>query len=143
MKLTNLQAQRLLGGCSMIDKDETTKLDPEIRLALAININRLMDHVLVFQRLQEKLVNQKIEERAKVSIPSMNGEAIDAVKRLTAIDEEIIVLQESTLGLENVKLKKITTDNLKLKENPKIKGDVIASLALIIKDFDDGKGDED
>jgi hypothetical protein len=120
VKLTQFEAQRLLGGLTLLDKDESTKFEPDVRLKIAVNVNRLTPHVLAFQRIQDKLLRQQQEWRAIAgSQPGlMNGEAVEAVRQIAALDD------------------------LKLKDNPKIKSDTIAAMSLLLKDFDDGQGDE-
>lgn len=123
MKLSNITAQRLLGGLRTIDADPDTKLDAEIRLKIAININRVVPHVQAF----EKTIQHLQSEAAK----KVNGYDFNAEL------SKIVDLEES------FRLKLINKDDLKLKENVKIKTDTISAIAPIIRGFDDGESDEE
>lgn len=125
MELTNADAQRLLMGCRSIDADEGTKLDADVRMKIAVNINRLMPNMQAFERVYGSL---------QAALQIVNGTPIDA-----KVMQEITKLSDQT---DNYKLKKISLADLKLKDNPKIKADVVARLAPIIRDFDDGESDE-
>jgi hypothetical protein len=130
MRLTNTAAQRLLFGLKQIDVDAETKLDPDVRFAIAINITRLSPNVQQFERVLQRLDQ---EQRAAL----LNGKPI---VRSNGEETELIKLLDS---VERYKLKSLTKEQLRLKDNPKIKSDLIAAISPIIKQFDDGEGDED
>lgn len=133
MKIVNVDAQRLLMGLRSIDSDESTNLDAEIRMKIAININRLMPNVQAFERIASQI-------QARMSGNGHEGSNGSAVLNTgLAVMQELQRLSE---GSEDYNLKKLTVAELKLKDNPKIKSDIIARLAPIIKDFDDGESDE-
>ena len=134
MRLTNVNAQRLLIGLRNIDTDESTKLDPKVRMKLAININRLLPIVQAFEKIAGQLQAQADAKAAEPAEAKVNGAPGKS------LFEQITELSEET---EDYRLKKIETADLNLKDNPKIKADTIARLAPIIKDFDDGESDDD
>lgn len=130
MKLTNLTAQRLLIGLRSVDADESTKLDGEARMKIAININRLTPSMQAFERVAQRL-------QADAGLNRVNGEAVTKVN--DSVLDELRRLSDAT---DDYMLKKLSKDELRLKENPKIKADTIAMLAPVIKDFDDGASDD-
>jgi hypothetical protein len=122
-KLRLAEAQRLLIALREVDQDTDTKLPEEVRLDVAININRLMPVVGAFEK-----VLQTLQQRMMSRIT--NPQVMNSVR----VDMEAGRLGER---VEEFDLKVIDKEKLKLSENPKIRGDMLSRLAPIINKFDD------
>jgi hypothetical protein len=130
MRLSYRETQGILIGLRRIDAVDEAKLDPEVRLRIGININRLTPTVQVFEKEVQR-IQQSVAPNGK------NG--VDAAHILEA-EKALADLADSQ---EDYKLKKFKLDELRLKDNPKIKGGILAQIAPLIKDFDDGTFDDD
>jgi hypothetical protein len=124
MKIKVGDAHNLLTVLMRLDSDASLKVEPEIRLALAININRLRDDMAVYERARLHLTSKFEQEAAEAKRP------LDQVALFESDDK----LREAVL---RVKLLKIQYAGLDVKKNG-ITG--LAALAPIISDFDTAFG---
>jgi len=123
MKITIGTAQRLLGGLMALERDEKTKLG-EARIKIALNMVRLQPVVEAYERASQARQKQLLSEatgNAEVALAHMQHGEDDAVYRA----------QE-----ESIDLKTITMADLKLSDNPRITGAMLAQIAPIISDFE-------
>lgn len=127
LKLSNADAQRMLGALRRIDENDTVKLSGPTRLDIARNINILMPHVTKFER-----------EAGALQRGIVPGEA-----NLAANKEIVGNIDEMNQSKRGYKLHEMAADALRLDDNPRITGDMIASLAPILKDFDSMEQDGD
>jgi hypothetical protein len=127
MRVNYRDAQRILVGLKKIEEHTDTKLSADVRMRIGININRLLPGVRLYER-----------EVGRLQTSIMNGAKVDYPKLVEA------ELETYTLGekVEEYKLKKFNIADFDLKQNTKIKADSLAQIALLIRDFDDGEGDE-
>jgi hypothetical protein len=119
MKLTLGRAQSLMIALTAVDRDEKCRLDGRTRIAIAIDINLLQPHVAAY----EKVRAQKLRE--------IMAEGVNPVKEaeFAAADAE---LRESEVELA---LKQFALGDLKLDDNPRITGAMIAMLAPALSDL--------
>lgn len=140
MKLSpnNREAQRLFVGLRDIDAIEGVKLTGKVTLNIAIGINRLTPIVTAFERSISKL-RQQLQEIDTLNRPLKDEEKEEnkAIRESNkAIVNEIEDLADSPIEAGEIDLNPFKLDNFKLEENPKIRGDHLASIAAIITDFD-------
>ena len=128
MKLSYREAQRVVVGLRRIDEHDDTKLSAETRLKIGINLNRLIPSVRVFEKEIGRIQNQLV-----------NG-AANNPGRVKELSDELETISET---LETFKLKKLVLAELELSKNAKIKSETLSMIAPVVRDFDDGKGDED
>lgn len=127
MKIRIIAAQRLLGALRTIDQAETVKLPGQLRFDIARNIDRLLPDVNAY----EKAIGAKHREMQSGPEHAAANNAIIA---------EIEKMSEAEV---DVKLRKLAHLDFRLDDNPRITGDMIASLAPILRDFDTvSDGDE-
>lgn len=112
----NAAAQRLLGALRTLDAHDSIKLAGMTRLDIARNINRMLPDVLAFEK----------------AVGRLQREAADPAKRDTIV-ADISALSEATVDFDLVG---VETSALRLDDHPRITGDMIASLAPLLKDFD-------
>jgi len=134
MRLANRDVQRIYIGLKKIDEAPETTLDGEVRVRIGVNLNRLFEHVRVVDKETQRLSNQMALMSQQV-----NGQKIDTLK-LFGLDDELQTILDT---VEDFKLKKFRLEEFKLKQNPKIKAEMLSQIAILIKDFDDGESDED
>lgn len=115
VKLSNMTAQRLLIVLQRIDQNDAVKLPGLVRLDIARNINRLIPNVTAFERV----LMQKQRERV-------------AGSHNAALEQEMDELGDATAEYE---LYEIEPTQLKLDDNTRITGDMIAALAPVLKEF--------
>ena len=120
MKLSLGSAHSLLIGLTAVDRDEKCRIDGKTRIAIAIDINLLQPHVAAYEKVRAR----KLREIA--------GEQLDSLKEaeFAAADAE---LRESEF---EIALKPFSIADLKLDENPRITGAMIAMLAPALNDLD-------
>ena len=119
MKLSLGRAHSLLLGLSAVDRDEKCRIDGKTRIAIAIDINLLQPHVAAYEKVQAR----KLRDIA--------GEQLDPLKEaeFAAADAE---LRESEV---EINLKPFSIADLKLDDNPRITGAMIAMLAPVLSDL--------
>lgn len=116
----NVEAQRLLGALRLIDSNDTVKLSGMTRLDIARNINRLMPAVVAFEKAVGALQRDLVQK----------PESADANKALAV---EIVAVSEASEEHDLIALEHTA---LRLDDNQRITGDMIAALAPVLKDFD-------
>jgi hypothetical protein len=112
-------AHSLFVALSAVDRDEKTKLDGKTRLAVAIDINLLAPHVTAYERLRGQR-QREIMEGAQSQL--QNAVLIEADAELREAEIE-------------VGLKPFPVAELKLDDNPRITGAMIAMLAPVLSDL--------
>ena len=121
MKFTLGQAHALLVGLNAVDRDEKTKLGAQARLAIAININRLTPVVAAYEKARNALLIEIVGEGPVTQLKEARFAAADSG------------LREQEEGFE---LRRIGKAELRLDDNPRITGALIAMLAPILTDID-------
>jgi len=130
VSLSNIEAQRMMMTLRNIDNSDSVSLSGMVRLDIARNINRLMPQVSDFERAINQL--RRGVQHGEVHLAANNelAEKLDEISQ-AAIKFNLIDLDPAALRLD---------------DNKRITGDMIASLAPILKDFDslaDGDAKED
>lgn len=122
MKISNGDAYNLLVALNTVDQDARTKLSGTTRFAIALNINLLRPSMLAFERAREAA-------RAPFAALAPLAQQAEISKADQPLfDEEL-----------EVDLRRFTKAELRLDDNERITGQMIASLAPIIIDFSDTK----
>lgn len=127
IELTNNQAQRLLTALRNVDGNDAIKLAGLTRLDIARNINRLFPEVGAFERMAAA------QHRGIMRGDSVKGPSPEEVAANNKVLAELETLGQAT---KTYKLIALEHDKLRLDDNPRITGDMIAALAPILKDFD-------
>lgn len=120
VRLSNIAAQRILVALRGVDNNEAIKLSGMTRLDIARNINRLMPVVVDYEKV--------IQRRHRDMQP---GDANRAANSVISADIEKVAERSGEYDLIEIE-----PANLRLDDNPRITGDMIAALAPILKDFD-------
>ena len=120
MELKLSEAQRLLFGLNSLEKEDH-KFSDEVRLSVAININRLMPLVKAYETV---MVRREHE---------IMGETFNPMKQAALS----VAMSELGDKVETVELRTFNLASLNMKENTKLKGSVVAMVAPIISDFDE------
>ena len=120
MKLSLGLAHSLFVALSAVDRDEKTKLDGKTRIAIAIDLNLLQPHITAYERVRA----QRLREVA--------GSRVDAIKEaeFAGADAE---LRDSEIEVGS--LKQMSIAELKLDDNPRITGAMVAMLAPVLSDL--------
>ncbi len=121
MKLTIGRAHSLLVGLNAVDRDDKTKLNGDTRLALAININRLQPIVAAYEKARNAVLTETVGDGPLTALKEAQFSAADSDLR----EQE-----------EEFDLKRISKADLRLEDNPRITGGLIAMLAPMLIDLD-------
>lgn len=121
MKLTLGTAHGLLIGMNAIDRDDKTRLAAETRMTIAININRLQPVMAAYEKARNALMIEIVGEGPITPLKEAQFAAADGGLRERA---------------EEFELKRIAKAELRLDDNPRITGGLIAMLAPILTDLD-------
>lgn len=121
MKLTIGKAHSLLVGLNAVDRDDKTRLNGDTRLALAININRLQPIVAAYEKARNAVLAETVGDGPLTAVKEAQFSAADSDLR----DKE-----------EEFDLKRISKADLRLEDNPRITGGLIAMLAPMLIDLD-------
>lgn len=126
--LCNRDAQRLLIALRAVDEHESIELPGKVRLAMGININKLMPTMVAYeralQRTQMRMVSTTTETEA------LTRAAAIANQKIT---DELNAMSDATAKYD---LRDIQLSALSLDSNKRITGDRIASLAPILTGLD-------
>ena len=119
MKLSLGRAHSLLVGLIAVDRDEKSRIDGKTRIAIAIDINLLQPHVAAYEKVRARKLREIV------------GEQLDPLKEaeFAAADAE---LRESEF---EIALKPFSIADLKLDDNPRITGAMIAMLGPVLSDL--------
>lgn len=127
MKLKVGTAHNLYAALNRIDNNPAIKLPAEVRLLIAINMNRLQPEVQAYEKARNHIY---------VDMQGADGKGLINEPKAS---EEDLKLRDAEIS---VRLKKVGLAELKgLMKDQAITG--LASLAPIIKDFDDGESDDE
>jgi hypothetical protein len=121
MKLSIGKAHSLLVGLNAVDRDDKTKLNGDTRLALAININRLQPVVAAYEKARNAVLTETVGEGPLTAVKEAQFSAADSDLR----DKE-----------EEFDLRRIAKADLRLEDNPRITGGLIAMLAPMLIDLE-------
>lgn len=126
MKMQMGTAHNLLSQLQRIDNDPGIRLPDETHLAIAININRLSELVLGYEKTRNRIV---LELRA------------EAAEQKRALDE--VALMDRDVALREKEgdfpeLRKVKLADLKPKGDVRVTG--LSALAPMIEGFDTGEG---
>ncbi len=121
MKLTIGKAHSLLVGLNAVDRDDKTRLNGDTRLAFAININRLQPIVAAYEKARNAVLAETVGDGPLTAVKEAQFSAADSDLR----DKE-----------EEFDLKRISKADLRLEDNPRITGGLIAMLAPMLIDLD-------
>ena len=126
MKLTLGSAHSLLIALTAVDRDEKCRIDGRTRIAIAIDINLLQPPLAAY----EKVRAQKLCE-IMIGAADSGGGKIDPIREaeFSAADAE---LRDGEIELN---LKPFSVADLKLDDNPRITGAMIAMLAPVLSDL--------
>jgi len=122
MKIKIGTAQTLLGGLMNLEKDEKTKLG-DSRFPIAINIERLRPVVAAYESAAQKRMAEMLEDSAPEERELIQLRFAEADAGLR--DEEV-----------EIDLKTIERKGLKLDDNTRITGAMLAQIAPMISDFE-------
>lgn len=120
MKLTTGRIHDLLIGLYAIENTVDTKLAGEVRLKIAININAIKPVATIYESSRTKAYHRIVkgtQERTEV-----DAAMIDADQELRAVEYDINVCT-------------LVKDDLRLDDNPKITGAIVAQVMPIITDL--------
>lgn len=134
MKLTYNEAYRLLSGLRQLERSETVKLDANVRWNIAVNIDRLTKPLGPYERT----IAAKHREIRPLDPNASGNSSVAEANKIVLSANNAILAEVDVLGERQIEIKLFlfTRDDLKLAENPRITGDMIAPLARILKDFD-------
>jgi hypothetical protein len=124
MRIKVGDAYNLLIALNAIDSHPTTKLSGPTRFAFAVNINVLKPAALAFERARD--------------LSRSGFDALDILSRQASISAADAVLTDKELELA---LERISKADLRIDDNERVTGQMIAALAPIIMDFDEKKDD--
>jgi hypothetical protein len=119
MKLAIGSAHSLFVALTSVDRDDKTKLDGKTRIAIAIDINLLQPHVAAYERVRGE---RQREIMASESGPAQGAAFVEADAQLREAEVEVA-------------LRQFATAELKLDDNPRITGAMIAMLAPVLSDL--------
>lgn len=127
MQLTIGQIHDLYVGLTLLDRDETVKLSADVRLKLAIDQNLIKPFADAYERSRTRaladlnMTNRKLEAKDQRSNAELEADFADANQELRAKPQD----------LEGVKT--LARVDLKLDENSKVGGGLLARLLPILE----------
>lgn len=129
-QLSNMRAQRILTSLRSIDKDDSVKFGGMVRMDIARNIDILYEKVAKFERdlgaLHRGLQHCDPGKAPTPQQIAANNATVEAIEKLGEVEA----------GYELIMIDK---DLLRLDDNPRITGDMIAAIAPILRDFNSSK----
>lgn len=129
-KLTLGQAHAVMAGLAALENIPDIKLDGATRLSIAINVNRLKPSVEAYERARLKTAAGLYAANRKPDGSTIRSEA---EVQCDALEQDAAARVQET---DDMPLKTIAKGDLKLSENPKITGAIIAQLMPILTDID-------
>jgi hypothetical protein len=121
MKLAIGTAHSLFVALSSVDRDDKTRLDGKTRIAIAIDINLLQPHVTAYERVRGQRQREIIGE----------GERVGALQNAALLEADAELREQEI----EVTLKAFAVAELKLDDNVRITGAMLAMLAPVLSDL--------
>lgn len=120
-------------GLTTLEKDESVKLTGEVRLKVAINLNRLRPYAEAYETARTK-VFAEIGKRYARAAAETEGKG-SAVKLTVAEHECERADEDQKLRRkeEHVELRSLLQSDLRLEENPRITGAMMALIFPILE----------
>lgn len=125
-KLTTGQVHDLFVAFSLLDREEDLKLTPDVRLKIAININLVKPHAEAYERVRTRALadvnrdNRARDPKERLSEPELQSDYAEKDAALRAAPAEV------------AGLKTLLKPDLRLDDNPKIGGMILARLWPIL-----------